>query len=131
MKILLTLIVATVLAGCATVPSAQPIAVKRSYVLTGEYAHVAASDTPPRPIFRKAPQYPAAFRKSGIRGEAVVYFVVDSNGMPVQVQYLEATDIAFAESAIETVSQWRFEPATKNGVAVPACVKMPLVFDIQ
>jgi len=100
-------------------------------VLTGEYEHVAASDTPPVPILRKQPVYPAVFRSSKTPGKAVIYFVVDAQGVPVQVQYIEATDLAFAESAIKAVSQWRFKPALKNGVAVPACMTIPLLFKYE
>jgi len=112
--------------SCTKINVVKAFPVERKQVLTGEYEHVAASDISPKLVFRKLPKYPEKFINSGIDGKVKVFFVVDAEGAPVQVQYIEATDLAFAEEAIAAVKEWRFEPALKNGVAVPACVVAPL-----
>ena len=112
--------------SCTKINGVKAVPVERKQELTGEYEHVAASDISPKLVFRKLPKYPKKFINSGIDGKVKVFFVVDAEGSPVQVQYIEATDLAFAEEAIAAVKEWRFEPALKNGVAVPACVVAPL-----
>lgn len=112
--------------SCTKVNAVKAVHVERKHVLTGEYEHVAASDISPKLVFRKLPKYPEKFINSGIEGKVKVFFVVNAEGTPVQVQYIEATDLAFAQEAITAVKEWRFEPALKNGVAVPACVVAPI-----
>ncbi|WP_160277126.1 energy transducer TonB [Methylotenera sp. N17] len=116
------------LTAWASLNTVEAFPVKRKQVLTGEYTNVAASDKAPKVIFRINPIYPAKFINSGIEGRVKVFFVVDIQGIPVQVQYIEATDLAFAQEAINAVKEWRFEPALKDGVAVPACVVASIVF---
>lgn len=49
-----------------------------------------------------------------------VEFVVDANGFPETrtARILRTNDQAFAESIMAVLPQWRFEPATLDGVPV-------------
>jgi len=57
---------------------------------------------------------------------ARIQFVVDTMGRPSDFVVLSTNDPAMAESVIEAVSQWQFEPARINGVAVSRRVVLPV-----
>jgi len=106
----------------------RAIHVERKQELTGKYEHVAAPDTMPELISGGTPKYPEKFINSDVTGKVKVFFVVNEQGVPIQVQYIEATDLAFAEESIEAVKEWRFKPALKNGLPAPACMVAPITF---
>mgnify|MGYP002077211450 CR=1 FL=1 len=79
----------------------------------------------------KPPVYPRHWRERGIEGVAVIAFIVDSEGVPTQVQCRSATDQAFADAAQEAVRQWRFSPAHKNGRVMACAMEVPVRFTIN
>ncbi|HRP05493.1 MAG TPA: TonB family protein, partial [Opitutaceae bacterium] len=66
----------------------------------------------------------------GMRGLAVVEFIVDENGHTRNLVARKATDVAFAEAAKIALSQWVFLPAKKGGVPVACRMQVPMVFSI-
>jgi len=100
-------------------------------------------DTPPgtvRPVFVNAP-YPIG---AGLGPEAMeegrlviamgrfatvkLTFQVDERGIPVQLQVPSTSDPVWGSEATAVVGQWRFAPAMKNGIAVPAPCTVELVW---
>lgn len=92
-------------------------------------------DAPPgisRPVFLNAP-YPIG---AGLGPEAMeegrlvaamrrlatarLTFDVDQHGLPVNPQAQDASDPVWGIEATAVIGQWRFTPATQNGIAVPA-----------
>lgn len=59
-----------------------------------------------------------AFREAGIEGNAFADLVIDGGGTPSQLEWVGAAGIEFAPAAIETVRQWRYSPAMKDGAVV-------------
>jgi TonB family protein len=53
-------------------------------------------------------------------------FTVDTNGHPQDVAVVSTADRRLTESVVHAVSQWRFTPATQNGMPVSKRVTMPL-----
>jgi len=128
-KIYIALIIVLLgITASTNVGAVEPVYVKRKQELTGEYEKVAAPEIPPKIIFKKDPKYPIKFINTDIEGKVKVFFVIDAQGVPVQVQYIEATDLAFAQEAEDAVKEWRFKPALKSGLAVPSCVVAPITF---
>ncbi len=80
-----------------------------------------------------SPVYPAELRQSGIAGEALVEFVVDTTGMADvrTAKVLRTTHPAFGAAVLEALPRMRFIPAQKDGVKVPATVKHPFVFALE
>ncbi len=61
------------------------------------------------------PEYPLALRSHGVpEGEVLMAINYDANGRVIDALALEATRPEFAESAIEAVNEWRFEPLTEG-----------------
>lgn len=118
--LLLTGLVVTaslVYAGGDTLPT--PVPYKREAHFSKKWDN-APAPAKPATIFMPAPlRYPKEFLKWGQPAFAVVEFVVLETGRPDQIQCTEATDKAFAKSAIWTIEHSIYTPAIVNqqGVA--------------
>ena len=55
-------------------------------------------------------------RASGMRGDVLVDFVVDSEGRVTRAYVVRSLNPAFDEPALEAVRRWKFEPGRKGGV---------------
>lgn len=75
-------------------------------------------DKDPTPTFQPRPPYPFEMRRSGINGEVVVRFVVDSSGGVRNPQIVRSTHAAFEATVLETVVKWKFRPGEKGGAKV-------------
>lgn len=54
---------------------------------------------------------------------------VDKEGTPTDIQVIEPSEYeALNAAAIEAVSQWRYQPATRNGRPVTAKTNIPMTF---
>lgn len=73
---------------------------------------------PPVVISRVDPVYPNALRILKREGSVAVQCVIDKEGTVRDVQVLNSTLEAFADSATSAVRQWRFRPGTYRGRAV-------------
>lgn len=75
-----------------------------------------------RPIGRTAPKYPAVERRKGRQGWAELSFVVSRDGKVVDPVIENSSGNArFERAAITTVSEWLYEPATRDGEPVEQC----------
>jgi TonB family protein len=77
-------------------------------------------------------RYPEGPRIRGIVGEALVEFVVDTNGRAElrSVQVVQATHPDFATTARSVLASARFAPARLSGEVVRCRVRLPVVFQI-
>ncbi|GAK34596.1 hypothetical protein JCM17846_15150 [Iodidimonas nitroreducens] len=67
-------------------------------------------------IHKVAPVYPEQARASGIEGRVVLEYIINEEGIPVDIQIVEAEPQGvFEPAAIAAVSQWRYQPALKLG----------------
>lgn len=87
-----------------------------------------AQKTNPKPLATPSPGYPDSLEDSGKSGQARVAFVVKADGSVAEARLLSADDPAFGEAALAVIGDWKFEPATVDGVAVDAPVAIPFRF---
>jgi protein TonB len=81
------------------------------------------------PVYKPDPVYPEGLRSVSIEGEVKVYFVVAADGSVNAAEIYEASHTEFAESALRTVSSWRFEPwSTENGNPLEIEAMAPVLF---
>jgi TonB family protein len=85
-------------------------------------------DRPLRPVFRVPPVYPAELREEAVSGEAQLEFVIDRHGVAQLVRVRSATHEAFGYAAATAVSQWCFDPPTRDGEPVDIRVVIPFNF---
>ncbi len=77
------------------------------------------------------PKYPEFERAQGIEGTVTVEMLVDENGMVVEANALSTMGPeSFAESALEAVRQFVFEPPTQNGRPTTIWVRLRVKFRI-
>ncbi len=78
------------------------------------------------------PPYPRNAHRFGIEGTVVLQAEVNEDGVPLQVRIFQSSgNDLLDESALSTVSKWRFSPARKDGVMVRAFVKIPITFSLR
>lgn len=90
-----------------------------------------APDDRPLPIQgqMRAPLYPAAALRRGESGKVVIRVDVDANGSPGGVTLLKRSGSRELDrAAMEAVRGWRFQPARRNGQAVPGSIDVPFEF---
>lgn len=89
-------------------------------------------DQPPRPILRDRPIYPPRAIRRNIEGYVRVLFIVNPRGLVEDTEVLESDpgDI-FVEAVRQAVSNWRFEPAMKDGKPVYLRVVTNLYFQLD
>jgi len=87
----------------------------------------AAQTTQPKLIFRVEPSYSAEASRAGVQGRVRVGFVVGRDGIPRNVAVLRGAGFGLDRKAVEAVSQWRFDPALKDGQPVETTVNVETV----
>jgi RNA polymerase sigma factor (sigma-70 family) len=88
-------------------------------------------DQMPKMMNQNRPKYPAEMQQAGSTGEALVDFVVGADGLVYNAYAATSTDKAFAESAVEAVSQWVFKPGQVGGQNVYTHMQVPIVFSLS
>ncbi|MDB5984888.1 MAG: TonB protein [Pseudomonas sp.] len=90
---------------------------------------VLAHDIELVPTFKPDPVYPEALKDAGVEGLAKVYFIVMANGLVKTAEIYETSHTEFAESAVQTVASWRFEPwSTEGGNPAEIEAMAPVLF---
>lgn len=56
---------------------------------------------------------------AGVQGDVVVELTIDTQGNVVEEKLLQGLGHGIDEMVIATLRDWRFRPATRNGVAIP------------
>jgi len=82
----------------------------------------------PKAIYAPDPEYSEEARKARYQGTVVLWLVVDANGRPQQIRVQRALGMGLDEKAIEAVKQWKFDPARKDGQAVPVMIYVEVNF---
>jgi TonB family protein len=64
------------------------------------------------------PSYPAQLMRQNVAGTVIVYAVIHADGTVGNIRVLRGVDERLDRFACNAVSQWHFQPATKNGTPV-------------
>lgn len=85
-------------------------------------------DKPPMATYQPNPEYSEKARKARLQGVVIVSLTVSEEGMPTNVKLEKSLGMGLDENAIACVSQYRFKPAVKDGVTVPAHIFVEVNF---
>ena len=78
------------------------------------------------------PVYPQEAREKGFKGEVLLRVEVLPHGHVGQIEVKRSSGHEILDqSALSTVKKWKFIPARKEGVAIPAWVNIPIKFELQ
>ena len=72
-------------------------------------------DTPPVPITQINPVYPERALKERVRGLVIQPVLVTEDGLPVRITVDKGAREDLIKAASDAASQWRFQPARKDG----------------
>jgi TonB family protein len=106
---------------------------------SGNY-HVGCGVTPPKLLYQSEPQFSEIARQQGIEGIATLSFIVDAQGNPENVHVIKsiadtvdskhrAAALTLDQVAIDTVKNYKFKPATKDGKPVPIILNVSIKFE--
>ncbi len=85
----------------------------------GKVYGVGAEVRPLAPIYKPEPPYSEKARTAKLSGGLVLWIVIDPQGNVADIKEVsEPLGEGLDENAIRTVSTWKFEPPTRNGVPV-------------
>ena len=82
-------------------------------------------------IKRVEPKYTDAARSARIGGTVVLQTVVKTDGTAKVVKIVRPLPYGLTESAISSIEQWTFKPATENGKAIPVSILAEVVFNLE
>ena len=78
------------------------------------------------------PAYPELARQRGQEGQVVLLVNVDMRGNPTTVLVEASSEYALLDqAAIQAIRRWKFNPASRNGEAVPGTVRVPVTFRLH
>jgi len=86
---------------------------------------------PPKVLHRERAEYPRAMLNSRLRGEVLLEFVVDKNGLVKNPVVKQSNNPGFDEAAIEALTKWKFEPGSVGGEPVNAKMQLPIIFEFE
>ena len=89
--------------------------------------------TPPKLVHEVYAQYTSDAMRQKISGKIGLECVVETDGTVRRVHVVRSVDKFYGldEGAVRAAKQWRFEPGTKDGVAVPVLITIDLSFTLR
>jgi len=85
----------------------------------------------PNGIYTPLPAYTEIARKARIQGIVILQLVLDKQGNVTDVEVLKDMPFGLTESAVKTVSTWRYEPATLNKKPIEVLMTVTVNFTLQ
>lgn len=81
-------------------------------------------------LFAPEPEYSKEGRKDKISGNVLLYLQVGTDGLPDHIRILRGIGYGLDEKAAEAVRQYKFKPASRNGVPVRVELNVQVNFQI-
>jgi TonB family protein len=85
----------------------------------------------PTVLYRVEPQYSEEARKARYEGTVVLQAIVRRDGTVDIVRLVRSLGYGLDQNAMEALKQWRFRPATKDGIAVDSTVDVEVRFNLR
>jgi TonB family protein len=94
-------------------PAGMPSGTVLEGPLSGEEVRPALPVVSPDPIV-------AATELNGVQGDVVIEVTIDEQGNIIRKVVLQSLAPSIDDKVLEALNNWRFRPATRNGVAIPS-----------
>lgn len=121
------------LSGDSSPQTAQPSQAGPSIFIGGLAAYAEdAVDERPFITRRVLPEYPSRARRMNVQGRAEIRLIIDSSGLPKELQVYKAEPEGYFEAAaLAAARATRFSPGKVGGKAVNTVVIIPFVFSLR
>ena len=87
--------------------------------------------SPARRIKRVTPRYPEEERRSRIQGTVAMQAVIGKDGNPRGLRLVSGVTPGLNDISLEAARQWRYEPATCNGIAVDVETLLTVQYELR
>lgn len=84
--------------------------------------------TRPRVIKQVDPTYSDEARKAKKQGTVTLELTVTKEGLPQNIRVTRSVGLGLDEKAVEAMREWRFEPATKDGIPIDVVIHVYMAF---
>ena len=125
-------LVLLLLPGAAIAQDSTPIPLSgkdHAPICRGKGSDVPGCITPPHATYQADPEYTEKERKKRHQGTVILSLVVDTEGLPRDVEVSHSTlTPKLDQAAIDTVKKWKFSPATKDGKAVATKIEVEVAY---
>jgi TonB family protein len=101
----------------------------KSAAIAGAYK-VGGSILAPKVLFKVDPQYTEEARAAKYQGTVLLSVVIGADGLAHDAQVIQALGLGLDQNAIDAVSQWKFQPGTKDGQPVPVMATIEVNFKL-
>jgi TonB family protein len=92
------------------------------------YFQQAPYDRPPVATYTPVAEYSEQARKAKFNGVVIVSVLVNEEGLPIDPKITRSVGMGLDEKAIESVLQYRFKPAMKDGTPIAARISVEVNF---
>jgi TonB family protein len=87
--------------------------------ISSDAPHVTSGELAgPVPLRKVDPKYPPTLINEHVEGEVVLYAVIRTDGSVGSIQLVRGIDGQLDANAMQALSQWKFQPASRQGEAV-------------
>jgi TonB family protein len=93
-----------------------------------EIYKVGGDVTAPKLIHKEEPKYTKRAKKAKLKGTVSLIAVINSDGIPENIQVVKSLHPDLDAEAVKAVSNWRFKPAEKSGQPVAVHVNIEVNF---
>jgi TonB family protein len=110
-----------------------PTATPTPSVREGEIVVLGPGVTQPVAIHKEEPSYPPLAREMRVEGSVEAQVLVGIDGTVEQVRIIDVSrkGVGFEKATEEAIKEWRYKPATKNGVKVRMWVPIRVPFKVR
>ena len=75
---------------------------------------------PPKLLEKVEPVYTQEAKAAKLAGTMRVYVEIATDGRAYNMRIVQGLGLGLEDAAVDAISQWRFQPATRDGIPVPA-----------
>jgi TonB family protein len=86
---------------------------------------------PPLPVLRAPAEYTEVARRNRVEGTVIIETLIRRSGRVTDIRVLKGLPDGLTEAAVETVRQWRYRPAVRNGVPVSVVYNLTINFKLE
>lgn len=97
----------------------------------GDVLQVGGDVQAPVKLHAPRPGYTEEARQARIQGVVMLQVIVDTEGNVIDPKILKGLPMGLDQQAVETVRQWKFKPALRNGEPVPVYYNLTINFSLQ